>query len=41
MREKPIKTNGCKFLLDALKLTGTSGHDRVPNYQGIFQLGPD
>jgi hypothetical protein len=41
MREKTIKTDGCKLLLDALKLFGISGCDRIPNYRGIFQLGPD
>jgi hypothetical protein len=41
MRVKTIKTNGCKFLLDALKLIGISGYDRVPYYRGIFQPGPD
>jgi hypothetical protein len=41
MREKTIKTNGYKLLLDALKLTGISGCNRVPYYRGIFQPGPD
>jgi hypothetical protein len=41
MKEKSIKTEGRKLLLDALKLIGISGRDRVPNYRGIFQLGPD
>jgi hypothetical protein len=41
MRVKTIKTNGYKLLLDALKLIGISGCDRVPHYRGIFQLGPD
>jgi hypothetical protein len=41
MREETIKTNGCKLLLDALKLIGISGCDRVPYYTDIFQLGPD
>jgi hypothetical protein len=40
MREKTIKTDGHKYLLDALKLVGISGRDRIPNYRGIFQLGP-
>jgi hypothetical protein len=39
--KKTIKTNGCKLLLDALKLIGISGCDRVPYYRGIFQPGPD
>jgi hypothetical protein len=30
-----------KLLLDALKLIGISRTDVVPNYRGIFQLGPD
>jgi hypothetical protein len=38
--ENTIKT-GCKLLLDALKLTGISRRDVIPNYRGIFQLGPD
>jgi hypothetical protein len=41
MREKPMKTNGCRLLLDELKLIGISGCDRVPYYKGIFQPGPD
>jgi hypothetical protein len=41
MREKTIKTDGRKLLLDVLKLFGISGCDRIPNYLGIFQLGPD
>jgi hypothetical protein len=41
MREKTIKTDGRKLLLDALKLIGISGRNKVPNYRGIFQLGPD
>jgi hypothetical protein len=39
MRVKTIKTNGCKLLLDALKLNGISGCDIVPYYRGIFNLG--
>jgi hypothetical protein len=27
--EKPIKTDGHELLLDALKFTGISGHDRI------------
>jgi hypothetical protein len=38
---KTIKTDGRKLLLDALKLIGIGGRDRVPNCRGIFQLGPD
>jgi hypothetical protein len=30
MRENTIKTNGYKLMLDALKLIGISGCDRVP-----------
>jgi hypothetical protein len=41
MRVKTIKANGCKLLLDALKLIGISGCDRVTYYRGIFQPGPD
>jgi hypothetical protein len=41
MREKAVKADGRKLLLDGLKLIGISGRDRVPNYRGIFQLGPD
>jgi hypothetical protein len=41
MKEKNIKTGGRKLLLVALNLIGISGRDRVPNYRGIFQLGPD
>jgi hypothetical protein len=41
MREETIKTDGRKLLLDALKLIGISGCDRVPYYRGIFQPGPD
>jgi hypothetical protein len=36
-----MKTKGCKLLLDALKLIGMNGRDKVPYYRGIFQLGPD
>jgi hypothetical protein len=32
MREKTIKTDGHKLLLDALKLIGISGRDGVPTY---------
>jgi hypothetical protein len=32
MRETTIKTDGRNFLLDALKLIGISGRDKVPNY---------
>jgi hypothetical protein len=39
--KKTIKIDGRKFLLDALKLIGISGRSGVPNYRGIFQLGPD
>jgi hypothetical protein len=41
MKGKTTKTGGRKLLLDALKLIGISGCDRVPYYRGIFQLGPD
>jgi hypothetical protein len=41
MREKAIKTNGCKLLLDALKLIGVIECNRVPYYRSIFQPGPD
>jgi hypothetical protein len=30
-----------KLLQDALKLVGIGKRDRIPNYRGIFQLGPD
>jgi hypothetical protein len=40
-REEDDKTDGHKLLLDALKLIGISGCDRVLCYRGIFQLGPD
>jgi hypothetical protein len=40
MKEKMIKTDGHKLLLDAHKLIGVSGRDGVPCYRGIFQLGP-
>jgi hypothetical protein len=36
MREKHDKTDGCKLLLDALKLVVMDRHDRIPNYRGIF-----
>jgi hypothetical protein len=36
MREKTIKTDGRKLLLDALKLVAISGPDRILNYGGIF-----
>jgi hypothetical protein len=39
--KKTIKRDGCKLLLDALKLTGIGGCDIVPYYRGIFQLKPD
>jgi hypothetical protein len=41
MKEKTIKTDGRKLLLDALELIGISGSTGVPNYWGIFQLGSD
>jgi hypothetical protein len=40
MKEKTIKTDGRKLLLDALKLIGVSGSNEIRNYRGIFQLGP-
>jgi hypothetical protein len=36
MREKPIKTDGHKLLLNALKLIGINRSNGVPNYEGIF-----
>jgi hypothetical protein len=36
MKEKTIKTDGRKLLLDALKLIGISGRNRVPDYRGII-----
>jgi hypothetical protein len=36
MREKTIKTDGRKLLLDALKLAGISRRDKITNYRGIF-----
>jgi hypothetical protein len=30
-----------ELLVDALKLTGIGRRDRIPNYRGIFQRGPD
>jgi hypothetical protein len=33
MREKTIKTDGHKFLLDALKLAGISRRDKIPYYR--------
>jgi hypothetical protein len=41
MRGKTIKTDGSKLLLDAIKLIGICGCDRVPYYRGVFQPGPD
>jgi hypothetical protein len=38
---KNDKTDGRKLLLDALKLIDISRRHGVPNYRGIFQLGPD
>jgi hypothetical protein len=38
---KTIKTDGRKLLRDALKFVGISRRDKVPNYLGIFLLGPD
>jgi hypothetical protein len=35
------KKGGRKLLLDTLKLNGIGGRERVTNYRGIFQLGPD
>jgi hypothetical protein len=39
--EEENDKNRRKLLLDALKLTGISRSDTVPNYRGIFQAGPD
>jgi hypothetical protein len=36
MREKTIKTDGSKLLLEAFKLLGIGRHDRTPSYRGIF-----
>jgi hypothetical protein len=33
--EKTTKTDGRKLLVDALKITGISGRDRVPYFRGI------
>jgi hypothetical protein len=41
MKGKTIETDECKLLLDALKLVGISRRDRIQNYLGIFQFGPD
>jgi hypothetical protein len=41
MREKTIKTEGRKLLLDALKLIGISESNGGPNYRGIFQVAHD
>jgi hypothetical protein len=38
---KNDKKDGRKLLLDLLQLIGTSVSDGVPNYRGMFQLGPD
>jgi hypothetical protein len=38
---KTTERVGRKLLLDALKFVGISGRDRVPNYRGVFQLGPN
>jgi hypothetical protein len=32
MRQKMTKKDGCKLLLDAIKLIGISGRDIVPDY---------
>jgi hypothetical protein len=36
-----IETDGRKLLPDVLKLVGIGRYVRIPNYRGIFQLGPD
>jgi hypothetical protein len=41
MKEITIVTDGRTLLLDALKLVGIGRRDRIPNYRGIFQLGPE
>jgi hypothetical protein len=38
---KTIGNPGRKLLLDVLKFVGITRSDGVPNYRGIFQLGPD
>jgi hypothetical protein len=40
-RGKTTETDGRKLLLDTLKLVGIAKRDRIPNYRGIFQPGPD
>jgi hypothetical protein len=40
MKVKTIEREGRKLLQDALKLVGIGRLD-IPNYRGIFQLGPD
>jgi hypothetical protein len=35
-REHEGKNDKSKLLLDALKLFGISGRNRIPNYRGIF-----
>jgi hypothetical protein len=39
--ERKNDKNGRKLLLDALEFVGISRRDRISNYLGIFQLGPD
>jgi hypothetical protein len=36
--KKQLRKDGRKLLLDALKLVGIGRRDRIPNYQGEFQL---
>jgi hypothetical protein len=38
MREKAIKADGRKLLLNALKLINISGRNRVPNYKAYSNL---
>jgi hypothetical protein len=38
MGKETIKTEGCKFLLDACQFVGVSRYNRIPNNRGIFKL---
>jgi hypothetical protein len=39
MGEGTITTAGCKLLLDAFQLIGTSRRNGIPDNKGVFKLG--
>jgi hypothetical protein len=41
MKEETVEIDGRKLHLDELKLAGICRLYKIPNFRGIFQLGPE